>query len=437
MENTNNLKLPLLVPNQSSKEITHNEALIILDNVLQNGAVDKDLSTPPEMAEINDLYILPNGCTGDWEGHDGGLAFYDNGWRFVSPREGFVIWVSDEDSLYVFNGTNWQKYIGNEIELPTIIASLEELNDVAINDKSTYDLLQYDGSKFTNTKTLQELSMVGVNTNADENNKLSVKSDYVLFDNVEENSRVKVNKANESATASHLFQDNYGGRAEFGLIGDDNFTLKVSSDGLTWNEAFKVDGTNGNVDFKQKFTVQNQEIHMFLKDTFELDNDVQIVITNLNDGLQHRIVIEQMLPSVNNTNIYTNFSSDGGQTWITSLNYTYGFFGVVNNANFLVNNISGQKNPRNQIISATDDNNNGIYNEDGARPYNGEFNIIDPYTNLWKTVIVKENYYITSGNSRYMSGIACLQTTLPCDAIKFQMSAGTFRTGRVKHYIIK
>lgn len=42
MENTTNLKLPLLVSNQSQKEITHNEALTIIDNILQNGIIDKD-----------------------------------------------------------------------------------------------------------------------------------------------------------------------------------------------------------------------------------------------------------------------------------------------------------------------------------------------------------------------------------------------------------
>ena len=36
MEETTNLKLPLLVPNQSQKEITHNEALIIIGNTNQN-----------------------------------------------------------------------------------------------------------------------------------------------------------------------------------------------------------------------------------------------------------------------------------------------------------------------------------------------------------------------------------------------------------------
>jgi len=93
-----------------------------------------------------------------------------------------------------------------------------------------------------------------VNSAADSTNKLAVKSDAVLFDNNGTNSQVKVNKNASGDTASHLFQDNYSGRAEFGLIADDNFQLKVSSDGSSWHQSFVVDKASGNVDFKQALT---------------------------------------------------------------------------------------------------------------------------------------------------------------------------------------
>ncbi len=70
MENTNYLKLPLLIPNQSGKEITHNEALVFIDNILQNGAIDRHLQIPPASPNANDLYIVANGAGGDWEGKD-------------------------------------------------------------------------------------------------------------------------------------------------------------------------------------------------------------------------------------------------------------------------------------------------------------------------------------------------------------------------------
>lgn len=264
MENTTNLKLPLLIPNQSGKEITHNEALVIIDNILQNGVIDKDLTTPPENPNSNDIYIVGKNATGDWADKDKQIAFYDNGWRFVEPREGFIFWVNDEDKLYTYNGSKWVEAVASSGSGNTggtsDVQELNDLLDVEITSAGKYDILQHDGTDFVNTKSLQQLTMLGINATADSNNKLSVKSDYVLFDKNTDNSRVKVNKATSTDTASHLFQTNYGGRAEFGLISNDDFTLKVSSDGETWNNAFVVDKATGNVDFKGEITKNGNNI---------------------------------------------------------------------------------------------------------------------------------------------------------------------------------
>ena len=250
MENTTNLKMPLLIPNQSGKEITHNEALIIIDNILQNGVIDKDLTTPPSNPNTNDIYIVGASATGAWSGKDNQLAFYDNGWRFIEAREGFTFWVNDENKLYSFDGTNWIETLSTL----TPTQNLNGLSDVAVSSATQYDVLQHNGTKFVNTKEVQNLSLVGINTTANSTNKLSVKSDSVLFDSATDDSRVKVNKATSTDTASHLFQTNYSGRAEFGLVGDDNFTLKVSSDGTNWNNSFVVDKATGNIDFKANIT---------------------------------------------------------------------------------------------------------------------------------------------------------------------------------------
>lgn len=232
LEKTTNLQLPLLVQNQAGKEITHNEALIILDNIVQNGIIDKDLTIPPTEPNTNDLYIVGKNATGLWEDKDNQLAFYDNGWHFIEPRKGFIFWINDENKLYCFNGTKWQEITSSSSGSTTP----------------------------TEITELQNLSLLGVNATADEDNKLSVKSDYVLFDNITNNSRIKVNKATINDIASHLFQTNYSGRAEFGLIGNDNFTLKVSNDGENWNSAFVVDKATGNIDFKGTITNNGKSI---------------------------------------------------------------------------------------------------------------------------------------------------------------------------------
>ena len=272
MEETTNLKLPLLVPNQSQKEITHNEALVILDNLVNNGVKDKDLTIPPENPSQNDLYIVGVGASGEWEGKDNQLAFYDNGWRFCQARQGTKYWVNDENCIYVFNSTSWTKFSsgsggtvgggegGESGDNTSGATALSQLDDVSLNSISQDDILKFSNGVFTNSKELNNLTGLGINCEFDEDNKLMVKSDYVLFDNNGGDSKIKANKSTTTQTASHLFQNNYSGRAEFGLIGNDDFSLKVSSDGSEWKEAFVVDKATGNVDFKGEITNNGKNI---------------------------------------------------------------------------------------------------------------------------------------------------------------------------------
>ncbi len=292
MENTTNLKLPLLVSNQSQKEITHNEALIIIDNILQNGIIDKDLINPPANPNTNDLYIVGTNATGSWEGKYGQLAFYDNGWRFIEAKEGFTFWINDEDSLYTYNGSIWKKTLE---ATGASVGSLDDLSDITITSLTQYDLLQHNGTNFVNTKNIQNLSSLGINATADSTNKLSVKSDTVLFDKATANSQIKVNKASATDTASHLFQTNYSGRAEFGLTGSDNFTLKVSSDGEVWNESFVVNKETGNIDFKG--TITNNGSSLSSGSNWTNSNLVLSTITNIGT---HEIDLSSYLPSDNN-----------------------------------------------------------------------------------------------------------------------------------------
>lgn len=212
MTNTTNLNISLVAQNQAQKEVTVNEALCVIDAILNRGAADRGLNTPPESPSAGDLYIVGASPTGVWTGHANHIAYYNTTWKFITPNEGMTIWVSDENMQYSWDGSVWVTSISG---------------------------------------SLNNLAGLGINTTYDATNKLSVKSAAVLFDHNGANSQVKVNKNASGDTASHLFQDNYSGRAELGLIGDDNFQLKVSSDGSAWNQSFVVDKTNGNIDFKQ------------------------------------------------------------------------------------------------------------------------------------------------------------------------------------------
>ena len=207
MTTTSHLGMTLVEQSQAQKEITVNQALTRVDAFLNNGAKSQSTSTPPGSPASGDLYIVGSSPTGAWTGQAGKLAYYDQGWYFVVPNEGAVLWVNDEDVAYSYNGTSW-------------------------------------------ILTTQNLSKVGVNATADATNRLSVASDAVLFNHNGSGVQVKLNKNATANTASFLYQTGFSGRAEFGTIGDDSFTLKVSSEGTIWLNALKVVVVTGRVAFK-------------------------------------------------------------------------------------------------------------------------------------------------------------------------------------------
>jgi len=176
-------------------------------------------------------------------GHDDEIAHYNQGWRFIVPVNGMSLWVLDEDKLYVWNGTIWQLSTSSTV-------NLDDLGDAVITTPATDELLRFDGANFINSNNINQLGQVGVNTFADSSNKFSVKSDSVLFSADTNDSRIKVNKTAATDTASHLFQTNFSGRAEFGLIGNDDFGVKVSPDGSTFYESIVIDKDSGDIEFK-------------------------------------------------------------------------------------------------------------------------------------------------------------------------------------------
>ena len=444
MENTTNLKLPLLVPNQSGKEITHNEALVIIDNILQNGVIDKDLGTPPSEPNANDMYIVGKNAAGNWAGKEKQIAFYDNGWRFIEPREGFIFWVNDEDKLYTYNGSKWIEIIANSgasgdgsgnTGSTNNIEESNDLSDVEITSASQYDILQHDGTNFINTKSLQQLSMLGINTDADANNKLSVKSDYVLFDNIGESSKIKANKATAADTASHLFQNNYEGRAEFGLIGDDNFTLKVSSDGETWKNAFVVDKATGNIDFKGEITKNGNSLQsgtssgggiLTLNKTVVVENETaEIEFINLDINKKHLFEFCNIYPNTTNADIFCKLSSDG--TYIASYRYS-SVYANVNNAGAYFGNANVSQIPLNASSVG------GYYITHGISGkidfYNYAITGIQ-YINFESATSVGGTNTFT-----YFGKSDCNLSGNHFDKIKFYLSNGTFKSGIIKHYIL-
>ncbi|MGO8955336.1 MAG: beta strand repeat-containing protein [Rhodomicrobium sp.] len=85
------------------------------------------------------------------------------------------------------------------------------------------------------SQNLDNIARVGIGT-TDTGNALSVNSPSVLFSNSGD-MRATISKGASSNTAALDFQDSFTTRAQFGLLGNDNFTVSTSPDGSTFNNA--------------------------------------------------------------------------------------------------------------------------------------------------------------------------------------------------------
>lgn len=223
MSESANLGLPYLEAAQAQKHVTVNEALDVLDCLTQLAVKSRVLAVPPALLEEGDRYLVATGGSGAWSGHDGAvIVFQAGGWIAHAARAGWCAWIEDEGALVVFDGAAWRS-------LPS-------------------------------SSTLENVTWLGVGTTADAVNPLSVKANKALFtartiaEGGDGDFRYTINKESAGDTLSLLLQSGFSGRAELGLIGDDDFGLKVSSDGSTWAEAIVVDRASGRVSLKQGFS---------------------------------------------------------------------------------------------------------------------------------------------------------------------------------------
>jgi hypothetical protein len=112
-DTTTNLLLPYILAAQAQKHVTHNEALRMLDGLVQLSVRDRDLTASPLNPVAGDRYIVASGATGAWSGWDGDIALYGDGLWFRLPKQiGWRAWVEDEAALVVWEGSQWDDLSG-------------------------------------------------------------------------------------------------------------------------------------------------------------------------------------------------------------------------------------------------------------------------------------------------------------------------------------
>lgn len=202
MDQSPNLNLPYLSAAQSQKHVTLNEALRMLDALVQC-AVESVLTSPPAAPADGDAYLVDASATGDWAEKDTQIAAWQDGaWAFFTPAAGWIAWNRADEELLVFDGSAWTTVVG------------------------PFDTL-------------------GISTSADATNRLALASPASLFTHAGAGHQLKINKADEASTASLLYQTAWSGRAEMGLSGNDDFSVKVSANGTDWFEAMVIESAAG------------------------------------------------------------------------------------------------------------------------------------------------------------------------------------------------
>lgn len=101
--------LPLLQAGQAQKEMTHNEALTLLDLCVQASvqAIGEDM--PPDAPISGACWIVGAEPAGAWSGHPRALAGWtEAGWRFVAPREGMTVWDAASGTQAAFRDGEWR-----------------------------------------------------------------------------------------------------------------------------------------------------------------------------------------------------------------------------------------------------------------------------------------------------------------------------------------
>lgn len=103
-----NLDLPFIMPAQAQKHVTHNEAIELLDMIVQLTLEASDDTVPPGSPSEGQAWALGASPSGAWAGQGGMIATWrGGGWLFVTPREGWMAWVKDAAELQVMTGSVW------------------------------------------------------------------------------------------------------------------------------------------------------------------------------------------------------------------------------------------------------------------------------------------------------------------------------------------
>lgn len=102
--------LPLLAVAQAQKEVTHNEALVLLDALLHAAVQAGPLAAPPAEPVEGQCWLVGEAPTAAWTGQADAVALWTaGGWRFAAPRAGMRITRLADGAWLRFDNGVWSE----------------------------------------------------------------------------------------------------------------------------------------------------------------------------------------------------------------------------------------------------------------------------------------------------------------------------------------
>lgn len=105
-------------------EVGLNASMNIVEVLLKGSVKSRTTTAQPGSPANGDSYILPTGRTGTQWGTFtvGNVAYYYDGWKEITRREGMRLWVDDENWTILYDGSVWTS-IANRITTATGITA--------------------------------------------------------------------------------------------------------------------------------------------------------------------------------------------------------------------------------------------------------------------------------------------------------------------------
>lgn len=150
MTTSPDLGIPFIDQQQAQPEVTHNEALLLLQ-ALTNGVIDRAVDTPAVGPTIGDSYIIGAAPTGAWAGRANCVTIWSGtAWDFIpgenssgtpitmgARQEGMRVWVRDEDALYIWSGSAWTLFSPPVADNSVTNAKLADMATQTIKGRTT------------------------------------------------------------------------------------------------------------------------------------------------------------------------------------------------------------------------------------------------------------------------------------------------------------